>query len=84
MFLYLYSKDVSLNFSQTGVELIEELVINYLPVICDQTEKNFKAIGLILLTLYEIYFSDIRRHNNDKKTYSRTITNLGKFLLFFF
>ena len=72
---------MSLNFSQTGVELIEELVVEYMPIISDPNEKNYKAAGLILLTLYEIYFSDIRRHNNDKKTYSRTITNLGNILL---
>lgn len=72
---------MNLNFSQTGVELIEELVVNYMPIISDPNEKNYKASGLILLTLYEIYFSDIRRHNNDKNIYSRTITNFGNILL---
>lgn len=70
-----------MNFSQKGVELIEELTISYLPVISDQNQKNHKVIGLILLTLFEIYFSDIKRLNNDKKIYSRTLTNLGSFLL---
>ena len=78
MFLYLYSKESPMNFSQKGVELIEELTINFLPVISDHNEKNHKTIGIILLTLYEIFFSDIKRLNNDKKVYSRTLTNLGR------
>jgi len=64
-------------FSQKGVELVEELTISYLPVISDNSQKNHKIIGLILLTLFELYYSDIRRLNNDKKMYSRTMTNLG-------
>jgi hypothetical protein len=76
MFLYLHSKDSPTNFSETGVKLLEELVINYMPVISNQTESNHKVIGVILLTLFEIFFSDIKRLNNDKKVYSRTLTNL--------
>jgi hypothetical protein len=65
-----------MSFSETGVKLLEELVINYMPVISNQSESNHKVIAIILLTLYEIFFSDIKRLNNDKKVYSRTLTNL--------
>jgi hypothetical protein len=70
-----------MSFSQKGVELIEELTMSYLPVISDQNESNHKVIGMILLILFEIYFSDIKRLNNDKKIYSRTLTNLGNLMV---
>ena len=78
LFMYLYSKDSSMSFSEKGVQLLEELVINFMPVISDRSESNHRTIALILLILFEIFFSDIKRLNNDKKMYSRTLTNLGE------
>lgn len=67
-----------MSFSEKGVQLLEELVTNFMPVVSDQTESSHRTTALIVLILYEIFFSDIKRLNNDKKAYSRTLTNLGE------
>ena len=83
LFLYLYNKDNSINFSSKGVELVEELVINYMPIICDHNENNYKIIGIILVSMYEIYFADIKRLSNSKKNYTRTLTNFSNIFYFY-
>lgn len=78
LFLYLHSKDSSMGFSEKGVQLLEELVINFMPVVSDPGESNHRTLGQVLLILFEVFFSDIRRLHNDNKAYSRTLTNLGE------
>lgn len=65
IFLYLYSKDSPFEFNPKGVQLLEELVISFLPGICSKSDSNYKTICYILFSFFEIFFRDLERsvHN---------------------
>lgn len=78
LFVYLYLKDSPMNYSVKGVELIEEMITNFMPMLCEPTEENFQSIGIILICVFEIYFAEIKRLSHSKKDFSKTLQNLSK------
>lgn len=81
LFVYLFLKDSPMNYSSKGVELIEEMITNFMPMICEQTEENYQSIGVILICVFEIYFAEIKRLSHSKKNFSKTLQNLSKFYI---
>jgi len=65
IFLYLFSKDSVHELNPKGIQLLEELVISFLPGISSESDLNYKTICYILFSFFEIFFKDLERsvHN---------------------
>ena len=70
LFLYVFNHDAEMNFSHKGVELVSHFFTNFLPILCADTDVNQETQIMILMVLYEIYTTDIRRMSKNMTVYT--------------
>ena len=83
IFLYLYSKDASFEINPKGIEMLEELVIYFLPTICSTKPKNLVVISYIMFSLNEIYFKDLVRNLQSISKVAKISHNHGISICFY-
>ena len=77
LFLYLYSKNYLFKTNPKSFELIEELIINSLPLLSDpESQNSSETLCYLLLSLYNLYVFDLKKIYQNVSTLTKTKSNL--------